>query len=316
MGPESTRFTYNLTTSQAPAMNRLPEETSPDGSNVSPPPTLPPRNYRQYTSAASSRQVPQPQEPPSRDRTSAGSSTSSYQDVFAGDYDQTPERDVYADQLREQSRRISQSQQQQLLAARYQSKPVDVKADISVAVSRPVETKTVKQEAQGPPPLHQRRSAADEYASREPAAPLEDSTSRYSSAVKQQSAQMFAAAGGSARHASHHSPQPSFSGDGSVRHASHHSPQPSFSGDGSARSGLHHHSPQQSFTSDVSARVSHHRHSPQTSFSHHSPRHSPQASLASSSSRSSNNSRGSRHSPACKIFQNFRSRLRRSHKNL
>ena len=67
------------------------------------------------------------------------SSSSSYTDVFTSDYDATPARDMYADQLRQSARRISQSHINPYLnAARYQSKPV-AELKPSVATSRPVD---------------------------------------------------------------------------------------------------------------------------------------------------------------------------------
>ena len=69
--------------------------------------------------------------------------------MYTNDYDQTPKADYYADQLRAQARRISQSQGQGgfLNPARYQPKPVpDIKS--SIVSSRPVDRPPRVQEAQ------------------------------------------------------------------------------------------------------------------------------------------------------------------------
>ena len=63
----------------------------------------------------------------------------------------TPKESNYADQLRQQSRRISQSQQPMLNAARYQSKPI-FEPKVSISTSQPVKKQPTPQEAHPAPP--------------------------------------------------------------------------------------------------------------------------------------------------------------------
>ncbi len=143
-----------------------------------PPPVLPPRNYRASTGGPSSRStglsnsqalssssglmerrplppLPKKQQmsPPAHKPVtpsfaasiSAGSAKSS--DVTTTqDYDSTPKADYYADQLRAQSRRLSQNKPAMLNAAWYQSKPLP-EMKTSIIKSRPVEDQPRPQEA-------------------------------------------------------------------------------------------------------------------------------------------------------------------------
>ena len=156
-----------------------------DEEDESPPPMLPPRNYRpkpqENSPTVPSPQVPKKQRYPdykhnghtatapdhqrsssyshdSRRSTgsSSGSSGSLTMTGYTNDYDQTPKPDYYADQLRAQARR--QSQSLGLHPARgYQksSKAPEIKTGVSVAISRPVDRPPQVQEAQAviPAPL-------------------------------------------------------------------------------------------------------------------------------------------------------------------
>ena len=282
---DPTRFTYNMA---PPSVERLHNQTNDDsGSDVSPP-TLPPRNYRSNnTSATSLRQVPQPQEPSSRERTSGSgnarpesqrSSGGGYPDVFgAGEVDQTPEHDAYVDKLREQSRRISQSKHTQLLPARYQPKAVDYKTDFTVANSRPVtEAAKLRHEALAPSASQfaekSRRSLDHALPSQQD--DINGSRSRFANTKHSSS---MTSLNVRKRGEIRHSPQHSFP----IEH------------DTSSRGLMTSHSPQTSALSNVSA---------PPVMGRSSPRHSRQPSAASStSSKSSSASRGSRHSPQTSI---------------
>ena len=109
----------------------------------SPPPSLPPRNYRDPAEQDRQPQQPMPQSPVQPQQLSPHLEEAPPATV-TNDYDFTPKADFYADQLRASARRISQSRR--LLSARYQAKPVP-EAKTSISVSRPVEKAAVAQEA-------------------------------------------------------------------------------------------------------------------------------------------------------------------------
>ncbi len=111
------------------------------------PPVLPPRNYRMSLGGPGDRYTKPPAAPPP---------AVSYSDRVEppADYDATPKADHYADQLRQQARRISQSHSSLLAAARYQSKPLPDPPKTTISVSRPVDKPPSPQETRIPQPLY------------------------------------------------------------------------------------------------------------------------------------------------------------------
>ena len=113
-----------------------------------PPPVLPPRNYRPAAGSGAAPTEHKFRPPPPQPPTSPPASYGGGSDMM-GDFENTPQPDHYANQLRQQMRKQF-SQSGGVGAARLQSKTLtEVKQ--SVAMSRPVDRPPVPQEAVAPP---------------------------------------------------------------------------------------------------------------------------------------------------------------------
>ena len=122
-------FTHHMTSRPSSSPEDDPDDSSP--------PTLPPRNYRAKHDGGARHSAPPP---------TPG-------DVAKSDHhrigDSPPKADSYADQVRQQAYRLSQSHSNLLGAGRHPSK-TDLKTGVST--SRPVDKPPTAQEALGPLP--------------------------------------------------------------------------------------------------------------------------------------------------------------------
>ena len=124
-------FTHHMTTRPPSSPEDEPDDSSP--------PTLPPRNYRQKHDGGTRHSAPPP--------TPGGDAAKSEHRSWIGD--SPPKADSYADQVRQQAYRLSQSHSNLLGAGRHPSK-TDLKTGVST--SRPVDKPPTVQEALGPLP--------------------------------------------------------------------------------------------------------------------------------------------------------------------
>ena len=176
-GELNQKYAYQITVNENYSHHDDTEEDKP--------PVLPPRNYRS-SDRFKGRAVPEPR--PSREKTNSpkgitqvnvsqgrppmpeprtsqeGSGQKHVSQVnvsFNSEFDATPKADSYADQLRQQARRISQSQSSLLSAARYQPKVLS-ETKTSISVSRPVDKPPKAQEARVPHTTEPRLSQESE----------------------------------------------------------------------------------------------------------------------------------------------------------
>ncbi len=126
---DNQKYAYHMTVNKSYAE---------DKDTGSPPPTLPPRNYRPHPTSAEGMEFKFPHQ-------------SNNVNNLTLEFDQTPKQEYYADQLRQQARRISQSQSTMLNPARYPSKPTP-ETKVMVSVSRLVDMPPSAQEVLQPQP--------------------------------------------------------------------------------------------------------------------------------------------------------------------